>query len=94
MCDGNWECPNGQDEVACRECDHSETLVRCPGDLFFTKENRCLPIEYICDGVSGKSFLFDHKSIEKSQIRDLKVPYLDQNLRGISHFKATEILRN
>jgi len=52
MCDGSWECPNGQDEVACRECDKSETLVRCPGDLFFTKENRCLPIEFICDGVS------------------------------------------
>jgi len=51
VCDGEWQCPNGQDERACPTCQSQPTFVQCPGDLVFDAQLKCLPVNFVCDGV-------------------------------------------
>ena len=44
LCDGNVDCPDGEDERNC-------TQFHCIGMLRCSLEHTCVPLEYVCDGI-------------------------------------------
>lgn len=52
ICDGEWTCPVGEDEIACPVCGNDPDQIRCPGDLKMEDSDlKCIPQKYLCDGV-------------------------------------------
>ena len=73
VCDGEWQCPNGQDERACPTCQSQSTFVQCPGDLVFDAQLKCLPVNFVCDGVPGKIRRFHYEPPDVALTVILKV---------------------
>jgi len=61
-CDGNWECPNGEDEW---ECDREgDELVYCPKP---NEEFKSIPLSQLCDGISDCYKSKDRPSADELQ---------------------------